>query len=170
MTVGDLYETYTAQLTKHARRLTADKDNADDLLQETFIRAMRNLRLLKSLSPHRRRAWLFRTMGNLFVDKQRARRRERAFLGTLHQILKEESIQKTAGWRSDTDAHIFETISIPEIMRHIPEKDHDLFHMRFVTGMTSEEIASRTGIPASTVRFRLHVAIRKLRARKSRFA
>lgn len=170
MTVGDLYETYAAQLTRHAQILSADEDNADDLLQETFIRAMKNLNLLKSLSPHKRRAWLFRTMGNLFVDKQRARRRERAFLGTLHQILKEESIRTTAGWRSDTDPHIFETISLPEIMRYIPRRDHDLFHMRFVTGMTSEEIASRTGIPASTVRYRLHVTISRLRARKSRFA
>ena len=170
MTVGDLYETYAPQLTKYARHLTADMDNADDLLQETFIRAMRNLSLLKSLSPHKRRAWLFRTMGNLFVDKQRARQRERVFLGTLHQILQEESIHKTAGWKSDTGSHIFETISIPEIMRYIPRRDHDLFHMRFVTGMTSEEIATRTGIPASSVRYRLHVAIRKLRARKSRFA
>jgi len=170
MTVGDLYETYASQLMKHARRLTADKDDADDLLQETFIRAMRNLSLLNSLSPHRRRAWLYRTMGNLFVDKQRARRRERASLGTLHQILKEESIRTPAGWRSDMDPHIFETISLPEIMRYIPRRDHDLFHMRFVSGMTSEEIASRTGIPASTIRFRLHVAIRKLRERKSRLA
>ena len=170
MTVSDLYETYAAQLTKHARDLTADMDNADDLLQETFIRAMKNLSLLKSLSPHKRRAWLFRTMGNLFVDKQRARWRERAFLGTLHQILKEESIRTTAGWRSDMDPHIFETISLPKIMRYIPRRDHDLFHMRFVSGMTSEEIASRKGIPASTIRFRLHVAIRKLRVRKSRFA
>ena len=170
MTVSDLYETYAAQLSKHARHLTVDRDSADDLLQETFLRAMKNLGLLKSLSHHKRRAWLYRTMGNLFVDKQRARRRERAFLGTLHQTLREESMRKTGGWRPDSDSQIFENISIPEMMRYIPRRDHNLFHMRFVTGMTSEEIASRTGIPASTIRFRLHVAIRKLRERKSRFA
>ena len=169
MTVSDLYETYAAQLMKHARHLTADKDNADDLLQDTFMRAMRNLSLLKSLSTHKRRTWLYRTMGNLFIDKQRALQRERAYLGTFHKVLKEESMHKTGGRRSDCDSHVFEHINIPEMLQYIPRRDHDLFHMRYVTGMTSEEIAGRLGIPASSVRYRLHLAIKKLRARKSRF-
>ena len=167
MTVDDLYATYASSLLAYAQHLTRDKDHADDLFQETFIRAMKHLRLLGSLSPSQRRAWLYRTMGNLFVDKTRARRREAMFLDTWLQLAREES-SNTAGWESGPDDHSGVTTTMPEIMKHVPEKHRDLFHMRFVIGLTSREIAERTGVPASTVRFRLHTAIKKLRTRISR--
>ncbi|MDE2845825.1 MAG: RNA polymerase sigma factor [Gemmatimonadota bacterium] len=164
MTVDDLYGTYASPLSAHARHLTRDKDHADDLFQETFIRAMKHLGLLGSLSPPQRRTWLYRTMGNLFVDKTRAMQREAMFLDTWLQLAQEES-SNTAGWESGPDDHSGMTATMTEILKHVPEKHRDLIHMRFVLGLTSREISERTGVPAGTVRFRLHAAIRKLRAR-----
>ena len=89
------------------------------------------------------------------------------FLDTWLQLAREES-SNTAGWESGPDDHSGVTTTMPEIMKHVPEKHRDLFHMRFVIGLTSREIAERTGVPASTVRFRLHTAIKKLRTRISR--
>ncbi|MCY3554302.1 MAG: RNA polymerase sigma factor [Gemmatimonadetes bacterium] len=167
MTVDDLYGTYASSLSAHARYLTRDKDQADDLFQETFIRAMKHMGLLGSLSPPRRRAWLYRTMGNLFVDRTRARQREATFLDRWLRLAQEES-SSTAGLESRPDGHSGMTVTVAEIMKHVPEKHRDLVHMRFVLGLTSREISERTGVPAGTVRFRLHEAIRKLRARISR--
>lgn len=167
MTVDDLYATYASSLSAHARHLTRDEDHANDLFQDTFIRAMKHLELLGSLSPPQRRAWLYRTMGNLFVDKARARRREAMFLDTWLQLAQEESCN-TAGWGSGPDDHFGVTATMSEIMKHVPEKYRDLVHMRFVLGLTSREIAERTGVPAATIRFRLHAVIRKLRVRISR--
>jgi len=45
----------------------------------------------------------------------------------------------------------------------VPEKYRDLVRKRYVLGMTSQEIASELGIPAATVRSRLHLALKKLR-------
>ena len=160
MTVGDLYATFSSSLLKHARYLTANKDDADDLLQETFIRAMKHLRLLESLTPNKRRAWLFRTMSNLFVDKRRARRGEVAFLRNLRQLSTEETLHNTTAPTPMANIH--------EILKLIPEKHHDLIHMCFVLGMTSQEIANTTGIPASTIRSRLRAALKKLRELSSR--
>ena len=167
MTVDDLYTKYASSLSAHARYLTRDKDHADDLFQDTFMRAMKNLGLLGSLSPHQRRAWLYRTMGNLFVDKTRARQREAMFLDKWLKLTQEES-SNTIGRVSGVDDHSGMTATVTEIMKHVPEKHRDLVHMRFVLGLTSREIEERTGVPAGTVRFRLHAAIRKLRARISR--
>lgn len=164
MTVDDLYATYASSLSAHARQLTRDKDQADDLFQETFIRAMKHLGLLGSLSPHQRQAWLYRTMGNLLVDKARARRREEMYLETCLQLAQEKP-SNTAGWESGHDDHTGVTATMLEIMRHVPEKHRDLVHMRFVLGLTSKEIGERTGVPAATVRFRLHAVIKRLRAR-----
>lgn len=167
MTVDDLYGTYASSLSVHARHLTRDKDHANDLLQETFIRAMKHLELLGSLSPHQRRAWLHRTMGNLFVDKTRARQREAVFLHKWLQLVQEES-SNTVGWESGLYDRSDVMATMPVIMKHVPQKHRDLVHMRFVLGLTSREISERTGVPAATVRFRLHAAIKKLRTRISR--
>ena len=166
MTVDDLYGTYASSLSAHARHLTRDNDQANDLLQETFIRAMKHLGLLGSLSPHQRRAWLYRTMGNLFVDKTRARQREAVFLHKWLQLVQEET-SNTVGWESGPDDRSGVMATMPVIMKHVPEKHRDLVHMRFVLGLTSREIAERTGVPAATVRFRLHDVIKKLRVRIS---
>ena len=167
MTVDELYGTYASSLSAHARRLTRDNDHANDLLQETFIRAMKHLGLLGSLSPHQRRAWLYRTMGNLFVDKTRARQREAVFLHKWLQLVQEET-SNTVGGESGPDDRSGVMANMPKIMKHVPQKHRDLFQMRFVLGLTSREISERTGVPAATVRFRLHAAIKKLRARISR--
>ena len=132
------------------------------------MRAMNHLELLGSLSPHQRRAWLYRTMGNLFVDKTRARRREAIFLDKWLQLAQEDSISNITGWGLGPDDHSGVIATMLEIMKHVPEKQRDLVHMRFVLGLTSREIAERTGVPDSTVRFRLHTVIKKLRARISR--
>ena len=89
------------------------------------------------------------------------------FLDTWLQLKQEES-SNTAGWESGPGHLPGMTATMTEIMKHVPEKHRDLVHMRFVLGLTSREIAERTGVPAGTVRFRLHTAIRKLRARISR--
>ena len=167
MTVDDLYGTYASSLSAHARYLTRDKDQADDLFQDTFIRAMKHLGQLGSLSPPQRRAWLYRTMRNLFVDKTRARQREAIFLDTWLQLMQEES-GNASGWESGPDEYTSVTMTMTEIMKHVPVKHRDLVQMRFVLGLTSREISERTGVPAGTVRFRLHTAIRILRARLSR--
>ena len=89
------------------------------------------------------------------------------FLDTWLQLIQEES-SNTAGWESGSGDHHGVTAIMPEIMKHVPEKHRDLVHMRFVLGLTSREISVRTGVPAGTVRFRLHAVIRKLRERISR--
>ena len=169
MFIGDLYESYASPLRNQARRLVADGDSTDDLVQETFIRALGHLELLESLDPPKRRAWLYRTMRNLFLDKQRARQRDEAFQTTWRRHMKEEAFHEAFEQQMRTDAHPVVLVSMPEIMKRVPEKYRDLLHKRYVLGMTSEEIAKKIGVPAATVRSRLHIAIKKLRTRKTSF-
>ena len=51
-----------------------------------------------------------------------------------------------------------------------PEPYRELLEMRYAMGMNSREIGEELGIPATTVRSRLHLAIKKLRAKKSNLA
>ena len=78
MTLEDLYQQYEAELRRYAARLTRDPDQADDLVQDTYLRVVKHLPLLELLEPYLRRAWLRRTLKNLFLDQESRRRRQEA--------------------------------------------------------------------------------------------
>jgi len=156
MTIADIYETFEEELHRYAVCLVRDADQADDLMQETFIRAMANLELLDQLNPHQRRAWLYRVLKNLFLDAQSRRRREQALAEQLTQ-------------EAQFAGHPWGEIGSPDLFQQIPERYRELLQKRYIPGMTSEEIGQELGIPAATVRSRLHLAIKWLRANKSRF-
>jgi DNA-directed RNA polymerase specialized sigma24 family protein len=79
-TITGLYEEYEVRLRYFAINLTGDPDRAEDLVQETFIRALANSRVLEQLNQHQKRAWLYRTLKNCFIDEQRVDKREQIFL------------------------------------------------------------------------------------------
>ena len=150
MTLTDLYEEYELELRRYAGRLARDPDRAEDLVQEALIRAMGHLDLLGLLEPYQRRAWLYRTLKNLFLDEESARQREEALLEQMAQDV------PLAGYRP-------QEIIWPDPFDLVPEKYRDLVRKRYVLGMTSQEIADELGIPAATVRSRLHLALKHLR-------
>ena len=146
MTLADLYDGYENRLQRFARQLTRDTLEADDLVQETFIRSMPHLELLKQLDPHQCRAWLSRTLKNLFLDKQQQLRRQEILVENLTQ---EMSIN-TQSFEGHIDPNPFDLV--PEQYREIVEK-------RYISGMTSREIGNELGLPAATIRSRLHLAM-----------
>lgn len=156
MTFDDLYEAFEARLRRYAVSLVQDPDRADDLVQETFIRAMAHLPLLEQLNHHQRRAWLCRVLKNLFIDEQRARRREQDLVEQLSREARFAAVPSS------------EVISL-ELFKLVPERYREVLYQRYVLGMTSTEIGQELGVPAATVRSRLYLARKWLRAHQSEF-
>ncbi|MBI1880020.1 MAG: RNA polymerase sigma factor [Chloroflexi bacterium] len=155
MTLTDLYEEYETYLRGYALRLGHDAQQADDLVQETFIRAMGHLELLKLLKPYQRRAWLSRTLKNLFLDEQKSRQRQEVLVDPLT-------------WENPAASYLPQEVMAPNPFDLVPEQYRDLFKKQYILGMTSQEIAVELGIPAATVRSRLHLAMKVLRTQKSK--
>ena len=149
MTLSELYELYEDPLRRYARRWTPDPHRGEDLVQETMIRAMGHLALLGQLKAYQQRAWLFRTLKNLYLDEERAHRREEALLGEMAEGL-------------DT-AQEWEEVDLSNPFDLVPDKYRHLVRMRYEWGMNSSEIADELGVPAATVRSRLHLAIKQMR-------
>ena len=156
MTLEDLYDEFEARLRRYALGLVRDSDSAEDLVQETFIRVMAHLSLLGQLNPHQRRAWLFRTLRNLFLDEVRSRQRRAA----LAEELAQASLLSGGFWADEVFSGVFEAV---------PEGDRELLRQRYELGMTSREIADDIGVPPATVRSRLYLAVKRLRRRKWQF-
>jgi RNA polymerase sigma-70 factor, ECF subfamily len=146
-TIAQIYSTNVPELRRFALNLARDADRAEDLVSDTVLKAMAHLSLLEQLNPYQRRAWLYRTLKNRFIDEQRSRKREQALLGQM-ALLEDGPV----------------TYELPpDLLAQVPEQYHALLQMRFLLGMTSDEIGEKLGIPAATVRSRLHLAIKCLR-------
>jgi RNA polymerase sigma-70 factor (ECF subfamily) len=156
MTLEDLYDEFEARLRRYAVSLVRDADHSEDLVQETFIRVMGHLDLLDQLNGHQRRAWLFRTLRNLFLDEVRSRQRREA----LAEQLEQASLLSGGFWTDEVSLDLFEAV---------PEGDRELLRQRYELGMNSREIADEIGVPPATVRSRLHLAVKRLRRRKWQF-
>ena len=62
----ELYEDHYKELVAYGKRMSGSKELAEDLVQETFVKALMNTEVVEDLSPSKQRAWLFRTFKNLF--------------------------------------------------------------------------------------------------------
>ena len=150
----------TAWVRRLARSLARDEASADDLVQETFVAALRRP---PAGSEHesRLRAWFG------FVVRNMAIRRTRA------ELRREEREQRSLeGSRTHPDKRAEELELLrAELFRHVkalPEPARQVVLLRFFEELDSAEIARRLGVPDSTVRNRLRRALAELRERLER--
>lgn len=151
MTLDDLFDEFEDILYRFALRLTQDQFRADDLVQETFFRAMAHLGLFEMLNKHQVRAWLSRTLKNIFLDEERSTNRQLKLINDLMETSK-----------SDNDLEIITEYA--DLSGLIPEELHSIFRMRYEYKMNSREISEVLNIPQGTVRSRLFHGLRKIRA------
>ncbi|MGI5959870.1 MAG: RNA polymerase sigma factor [Massiliimalia sp.] len=137
----ELYEAYFSELITYGTKMIGSKELTEDLVQETFIRAMINYKIVSDLSPSQQRAWLYRTFKNLFFDWYRRSALENQY--TQNFELENEAKQ---GLQEIENAIILQSIS--------PE-DRTLFQLRYLDGYTAVEISEMMNIPPGTVRSRL---------------
>jgi RNA polymerase sigma-70 factor (ECF subfamily) len=157
LTIRDLYDEYEARLHRYAVSLAHDHDRADDLVQETLIRAMGNLILLRQLNRYQRQAWMYRVLKNLFIDQERSRQR---------QVVMVERLTR----RAELDSAPAAAMLAREVMEIVPERYREVLYKRYILGQTSEEMGRELGIPAATIRSRLYLARKWLRTHHPEYA
>ena len=69
--IDELYDSLYQELTGWCTAMAGSRTQAEDLVQEAFLRAMLNTGLLQELDAGKRRAWMYRTVKNLYIDRKR---------------------------------------------------------------------------------------------------
>ena len=64
----ELYKQHYQELLRKAVCICRNSAQAEDAVQETFLRALQNVSVVEDLGPSQRRAWLFRALKNLLTD------------------------------------------------------------------------------------------------------
>lgn len=156
-TWGELVEEHADSVYRLAYRLSGDRQDAEDLTQDTFMRAFRSL---KSYRPGTFSGWLHRITTNLFLDMVRHR-------GTIRMEALPENYDRVEGVRVGPE-RAFEMNNLDPALERALDDLSTEFRVAVVLcdglDMSYEEIADTLGLKMGTVRSRIHRARTQLRA------
>ncbi|MFC1545325.1 RNA polymerase sigma factor [Gemmatimonadota bacterium] len=151
------YRGYASAL---AIRMLCDIDEADDVVQEAFIRVWRHL---ADYDPGSRfTTWLYTIVTNLCFDRLRSRKRDR----DVFVVADGERLAAVPSEEREPDRMVREEDTLCEIRiltRDLPPKQRVVFVLRDLQDLDAKEVSEITGINAGAVRTNLFLARRKIR-------
>lgn len=147
-----LHDEHADSLRGYVAWLTGDRHFAQDIVQETLVRAWRRPEVLDQ-SESSARAWLFTVARNLVIDDRRSAHAR-------HEI---SSDQLPELQTEDASEALFDAWLVSEALANL-SPDHRLVVVNcYYRGQSTAEISHRLGVPEGTVKSRLHYALRALR-------
>ena len=149
---------HSRSLLRVARRLSGDPATAEDLVQETLLRAWRGFDQFRPNSNVR--AWLFRILFNAFYAQGR-KARSAPVLVALPSGSNERKPQGRA------DSVLFEGVAVARALEGLSEEHRAVLLLAVVEGFTCRETAVILSLPVGTVMSRLSRARQTLRAQLS---
>jgi RNA polymerase sigma-70 factor (ECF subfamily) len=161
----DLQERFEAEalpllpgLYSAAFRLTRNGADAEDLVQETFLRAFRGFRQFEQGTNLR--AWLYRILTNTFINSYRKKQREPQTVSDdviedwyLYSKMSEQAAEPSA------ETAVIEALpdeDVQDALSSLPEQFKIAVLLADVEGFSYKEIAEITDVPIGTVMSRLH--------------
>ncbi len=146
-----LYRTHVSRVYGLCLRMTADRERAECLTQDTFVRCWEKLGTFRLESQFS--SWLYRMAVNVVLNDQRSRKR---------RALKMESTGDPGRYgRTAPPAATEETIDVERALAGLPDAARTVLVLYGIEGFKYREIAEMTGLAEGTVKAQIHRA-RKL--------
>lgn len=156
-----LFSRYSGRLLNFINRMIGDRDRAEDLVQEAFIRVYRHLPRFDRSKQFS--TWIYTIASNLAKNELRNRRRSPVALGQLPETTGEEgwSAPQFEDSRTRPDVmyrqrYLAEAVS--RSVARLSSRHREVFVLRELEGRSYEEIAELTGSHLGTVKSRLNRA------------
>jgi len=158
-----------ARLRNFIRRRVADREDAEDVLQDVFYELVEAYRMMKPVEQVT--AWLFRVARNRITDLFRGKTREA--LRTQSPAVTE--VGETLPWEdllpspdAGPDAAYARGVLLEELeaaLDELPDEQRDVFIAHELMGYSFKELAAETGVSVNTLLSRKHYAVLYLRER-----
>ena len=163
-------EAFDALLLRHKTNLfgyiiqrVKDRDLADDIFQETFVKAITTIRQGRYNEEGKFSAWICRIARNLIVDYFRQEKTEASVStddGTVDILNRKELADETVE-DAIIDLQIEEDVR--RLVGQLPQEQRRVVEMRYYEGLSFKEIAEQTGVSINTALGRMRYAILNMR-------
>lgn len=144
------------ELLNFAYKLTADREEANDLLQETSLKALDNED--KYTAETNFKGWFYTIMRNIFINNYRKALRDQTYVDqTDNQFYLNQNIDI----EGDSTEGSYDLKEMRRIVNALPKEYRIPFSM-YVSGFKYREIADKLGLPLGTVKSRIYFTRQKL--------
>jgi RNA polymerase sigma-70 factor (ECF subfamily) len=150
---------YAPQLYSAALRMTRNPADAEDVVQETYLKAYRAYNTFKAGTNLK--AWLYRILTNTYINRYRKqqRRPSEVELGELQDLYLFRRLGEQSGAERSTEESVLESMvdeDIKQALESLPETFRMPVLLADVEGFSYKEIAEIMDVPIGTVMSRLH--------------
>ena len=163
---------YMNQLYAAAMRYTKNPEDAQDLVQDTYIKAYNSFHQFEPGTNLK--AWLYRVLTTTFINNYRKdQRRPQTSDSELEDWQIAEASSHTSDQGKSTEDVVLENLpdsDIKNALAEIPEEFRMAVYLADVEGFSYKEIAEIVGVPAGTVMSRLHRGRKQLREKLTDYA
>ena len=161
--ISQLIDRHTHRVRDYIRMMVKDNDVADDILQETFIKAVRVIDEGRYADTGKFLSWILRIAHNQVIDHFRSQKNAKTvsesdagynMLGTLR--FAERTVE---------DAMISSQIEedVRRLIERLPAEQREVVMMRYYSGLSFQEIADQTDVSINTALGRMRYALINLR-------
>ena len=141
-----------------------DRDVADDIFQETFVKVVMKLQHTKYVPSGKFGAWIMRIAHNVIMDWYREQRSERIVEQPQDNDLSNVSELNALGTNIETQYVNTQILAdVKKMMNQLPATQREVVFMRFYQELSFKEIAEMTGVSINTSLGRMRYAILNLR-------
>ena len=152
---GEIYKLYFAKIYKYCKFNTNDEDEAQDICQETFVKAWKNIKKFDSNRENWSiQAFLFTIARNLIIDKSR----------------KKKDLHINEYLEIETNENFYENIEkenniniVKQALSKLEEIERQIIILRYFEEMDTKQIANILGIKDGALRVRLHRTMEKMK-------
>jgi RNA polymerase sigma-70 factor (ECF subfamily) len=161
-----LYDRYAGAVFSLVARIVGDRQVAEDLLQEVFVRVWQRAGTYQE-ARGKPLTWVLGIAHNLAIDEVRRRRRrpletderdEEGHLSALQALPADDADPAELAWERLRREQIVAALG------QLPEAQRILIELAYFEGYTQSQLAARLGEPLGTVKTRMRLAVQKLRA------
>lgn len=154
-----------------AFHLSFNEEDADDLVQETFLKAFRFIE--KFEEGTNAKAWLFKILKNAYINQYRKESRQPSFVDYEEVNVYQEEEEGLSSSYYDLREEVFDQMMGDEVstaLNALPEEFRTVIWLCDIEDFSYEEIAQITEIPIGTVRSRLFRARNMLKDKLKKYA
>lgn len=160
-----LYGFYGKKILNYLYRMTGSREEAEDLMQETFVLAYKNLGALKE--PVKFQSWLYRIAQNNVYQRYRGKRPRMETIEDTEKEINESAYSSSSSQKNPEESVLSDELQsvVQKVIGDLPQKYREVFVLSAVQKLSYESIATIVGRSLASVKSDIHRARVEVRDR-----